>query len=137
MLKTPRRITVCPSCDSSLEVTELSCTVCQTQLRGVFPPVPLARIASEHQQFIETFVLCRGIIRDVERTLGISYPTVRARLDAAVGALEEAVRPPAEVLPVLQRPRPKSDSKTRGDILRQVASGDLTPAEAAQRLRIL
>ena len=138
MLKIPRRITVCPSCDSSLEVTELSCTVCQTQLRGVFPPVPLARIAPEHQQFIETFVLCRGIIRDVERTLGISYPTVRARLDAAVGALEEAVRPPAEVPPVVpQRPRVKPDSSARGDILRQVASGDLTPAEAAERLRIL
>ena len=128
MLKTPRRITVCPSCDSSLEVTELSCTLCQTQLRGVFPPVPLARIAPEHQQFIETFVLCRGIIRDVERTLGISYPTVRARLDAAVGALEEASRPAA---------KPGIKTKSRGDILRQVASGELTPSEAAERLRVL
>src|SRR4051812_27423702 len=122
MLKTPKRITVCPACDSSLEVTELSCTVCNTQLRGVFPPAPLARIAPEHQQFIETFVLCRGIIRDVERTLGLSYPTVRARLDAAVIALEAAVRP-AEALPKPMGPRIKTNDRERREILRQVAAG--------------
>ena len=132
MLRKPRRITVCPSCDSALEVTELSCTACRTQLRGVFPPVPLARIAPEHQQFIETFVLCRGIIRDVERALGLSYPTVRARLDAAVIALESSVRSVDSTLPVLTK-----DDGRRREILRLVAAGDLSPTEAAERLRTL
>ena len=134
MLRNPRRITVCPCCDSSLEITELSCSVCETQLRGVFPAVPLARIAAEHQQFIETFVLCRGIIRDVERALGISYPTVRARLDAAVSALEAAVRP-VEV-PALPPAVPDKDVRRR-EILRKVAAGDMTPSAAAERLRTL
>lgn len=65
--------------------------------------------------------------------LGISYPTVRSRLDAAVSALEEAARP-VELRPV---PRPRRDETARREILRQVASGDLAPAEAAERLRIL
>src|SRR5688572_25476753 len=131
MARTRRRITVCPCCDSALEVTELSCTVCETHLKGIFPPVPLARVAPEHQQFIETFVLCRGIIRDVERALGISYPTVRARLDAAVGALESAVRSvdvPAHQ-PEVASP---DDDVRRREILRQVAAGHLTPSAAAE-----
>jgi hypothetical protein len=98
--------------------------------------VPLARIASEHQQFIETFVLCRGIIRDVERALGISYPTVRARLDAAVSALEAAVRPADVPVRNLDRSLPEEDMQRR-EILRQVAAGDLTPSAAAERLRTL
>jgi hypothetical protein len=114
----------------------LTCTACKTQLRGVFPPVPLARVAPEHQQFIETFVLCRGIIRDVERTLGISYPTVRARLDAAVIALEAAARP-------VELPAPRGGDagrdrdEQRREVLRQVAAGELSPAAAAERLRTL
>ncbi|MES2459018.1 MAG: DUF2089 domain-containing protein [Armatimonadota bacterium] len=135
MLRT-RRITECPSCESPLEVTELSCTVCQTRLQGVFPAVPLARIASEHQQFIETFVLCRGIIRDVERVLGISYPTVRARLDAAVSALEIAVRP-ANVSALPDGMTGPEEDTRRREILRLVAAGDLTPEAAAKRLRSL
>jgi len=139
----PRRISQCPLCDSPLKVTELSCTVCETRLQGVFSPAPLAQIAPEHQRFIETFIRCRGIIRDVERALGISYPTVRARLDAAVQAVEVAI---AEKVPAprieqeaVDRTRPGSvdqDSRRR-DILRRVAEGEMEPAEAADRLRQL
>jgi hypothetical protein len=134
MSRNRRHITVCPCCDSSLEISELSCSVCNTQLRGIFPAVPLARIGAEHQQFIETFVLCRGIIRDVERALGISYPTVRARLDAAVGALEAAVRPVELPAPP---PAAADEDVRRREILRQVAAGDLAPSAAAERLRTL
>ncbi|MBC8104697.1 MAG: DUF2089 domain-containing protein [Cytophagales bacterium] len=130
-------MTFCPACDSPLEVTELTCTGCHTRLQGVFPPVALARIAPEHQQFIEIFVRSRGIIREVERELGISYPTVRARLDAAVAALEIASAPvplPAP-LPLLQGPA--ANEPHRREILRQVSTGELAPAEAAERLRTL
>ena len=138
MSNIPRRISQCPLCDSPLKVTELSCTACETRLQGVFSPAPLAQIAPEHQRFIETFVRCRGIIRDVERALGISYPTVRARLDAAVQAVETAIAEKATT------PRPEPD-RTRGldqdsrrrDILRRVAAGEIEPAEAADRLRQL
>jgi hypothetical protein len=113
----------CPVCDETLRVSELSCPACRTRLCGEFPPPPLARLSAEHQSFIATFVRCRGVIRDVERMLGISYPTVRARLDAAVNALEATLTedPPPE------NPR-------RRAILRQVEDGNLSATEAVRLL---
>jgi hypothetical protein len=123
-----RRITACPVCDATLRVTELSCAVCQTRLHGDFPPTALARLSPEHQSFIETFILCRGVIRDVERALGISYPTVRARLDAAVEALETVVAAKHAV---------ESREDARRTVLRQIEEGQITPEQAAERLRKL
>ena len=121
-----RRITACPVCDAPLRVTELTCAVCKTSLHGDFPPPPLARLAPEHQAFIETFVQCRGVIRDVERALGISYPTVRAKLDAAVEALEA----------ILHAQQATEDrEERRRAVLRQVEEGTITPERAAEMLR--
>ncbi len=138
-----RPVTQCPVCDAPLRVTELSCTRCETKLHGAFAPPPLARLSAEHQQFITTFVLCRGVIRDVERALGVSYPTVRARLDAALTALEGAISAgdlPAHAPPVPPRPAappPPELSERRRELLRQVQNGALDPAEAAEALRRL
>lgn len=129
-----RPVTQCPVCDAPLRVTELSCGQCATRLSGVFPAPPLARLAEEHQQFITTFLRCRGVIRDVEQALEISYPTVRARLDSAVAALEallaEADTPPAP-------PRPPDTADHRRELLRQVEEGVLDPSAAAEALRRL
>ena len=123
---TPRQITQCPMCDAGLRVSELSCTVCETRISGAFVSAPLARLPTEQQRFVETFVRCRGVLRDVERELGVSYPTVRARLDAAVAALET----------VIESPRPEANP-SRTQLLRDVESGRLSPADAAQALRRL
>ena len=137
----PRTLTHCPVCDNTLQVTELSCDRCATRLHGVFPAPPLARLPREHLEFIQTFVQCRGVIRDVERVLGISYPTVRARLDAAVLALDAALVRPAPSLsqvpappPAPVPPTPAYQSAARRAILRQVARGRMTPTEAADAL---
>jgi hypothetical protein len=134
-----RQITQCPVCDAALRVSELSCTNCDTKLQGTFTSAPLAMLPVEHQRFIETFVLCRGVIRDMERELGVSYPTVRARLDAAVSALETVLEPEPPSLsrePVLPSlPRPRDDHRRR--LLRDVEEGRLTPAQAAEALRNL
>jgi hypothetical protein len=121
-----RAITECPVCDGSLQVTELSCGACGTRLQGHFPPPPLGRLPAEHQRFVETFVRCRGVLRDMERELGVSYPTVRARLDAAVAALEA----------VLAGEAPAREHRRR-EILQQVAAGTLTALQAAEALRDL
>ena len=143
-----RQVTQCPVCEAPLRITELSCTACDTKLHGTFPPSPLARLGPEHQRFIETFVLCRGIIRDVERALGISYPTVRARLDAAVAALKdcqaEAAR--ASAASALSSGAAASEppravdaalAERRREVLRQVETGLLDAGEAAEALRRL
>ncbi len=133
-----RQITQCPTCDASLRISELSCTLCDTRLHGTFASAPLAALPVDHQRFIETFVLCRGVIRDMERELGVSYPTVRARLDATVLALEsvlDAERPPTPPLSTPSNTPPPRDSRKR--LLRDVEEGRLTPAQAAEALRNL
>src|SRR5688500_13763997 len=84
-----RLLTECPICDQPLEGTELDCRACATPLRGPFPPsgFPVCVLPAEHLSFLETFLRCRGNMRDVERSLGVSYPTVRARLDALLDSL--------------------------------------------------
>ena len=77
----------CPLCSGSLEVTEASCLDCGIQIRGHFELAPYRNLDPEQLRFLETFLRCRGIIRDVEAALGISYPTVRGRLDALLNAL--------------------------------------------------
>ena len=66
---------------------------------------------------------CRGVIRDVERMLGISYPTVRAKLDAAVSALEATLTDATA-----------PETPRRRAILRQVEEGSLTASEAVRLL---
>ncbi len=128
-----RDVNQCPVCDAALQVTELSCTRCETRLVGVFPPPPLARLPLEQQRFVEVFLRCRGVLRDVERALGVSYPTVRARLDAAVDALEDLTPPPSPP----ETTRPDRAEEKRKEILQAVAEGRTDAAEAAQALRRL
>lgn len=131
----PIPITECPACSAPLGVTELSCSRCDTRLKGVFAQAPLARLGAEHQRFVEVFLLNRGVIRDVERALAISYPTVRARLDTAVAALESIIAEDRE----LSMPRNGEVEKDalRRDLLLQVRAGQVSPAAAAEKLRKL
>jgi hypothetical protein len=81
-------VSKCPACgESAFTLERVRCTECGTAVEGSFRTSKLGSLPMEHQDFIEVFVRCRGNIKDVERVLGISYPTVRGRLDRAVGAL--------------------------------------------------
>src|SRR5829696_7160170 len=71
----------CPVCAHELTVTRLQCRHCGTAVEGQFALGRFARLKGEQLAFLEVFVKNRGIIKDVEAELGISYPTVRARLD--------------------------------------------------------
>ena len=86
MRRTPSQ---CPVCDLPLSITELRCRGCGTTLRGEFALTrcSFCHLPPEQLRFLELFLRCRGNLRDVERTLGLSYPTVRARLDALLATL--------------------------------------------------
>jgi len=125
-----------------LYIAGLACDTCGTTVGGRFPLPPLARLAPEHQAFIETFIRCRGVIRDVERALGISYPTVRTRLDAVVDALENTLEQPYLVPPVMPPvptapPSVNDREERRRDVLRLVEEGTLSPKDAAKLLQVL
>jgi hypothetical protein len=80
----------CPSCGGTIIITELSCTACGSQVKGSFALHPFRMLSQEQLAFIETFIFCRGSIREVEKQLGISYPTVRNRLNNVIQALTDA-----------------------------------------------
>lgn len=70
-----------------MTVTRLKCGNCGTELTGSFAPCRFCRLEEKHLQFVETFLRCRGSIKEVEKALGVSYPTVKNMLDAALTAL--------------------------------------------------
>jgi hypothetical protein len=117
-----RPVTHCPSCSQVLRVARWRCPGCGVGIDGDFAPTPLARLDADHQAFVEVFLECRGVIRDVERVLGISYPTVRARLDAVVDAL-------ANVRADVDSAQPE-----RRAVLEAVAGGRLSPEDAVRIL---
>ena len=91
-------ISRCPVCDGQLKVTKLKCENCQTVIENDFTLSKFDYLSEEELHFTETFIRCRGNIKEVEKELGISYPTVRARLDGIIRALgyEDTARKDAE-----------------------------------------
>jgi hypothetical protein len=80
-------ISTCPVCSSELTVTRLNCRSCGTTLEGEFSVGRFGRLSREQLLLLESFLRSRGNLRDMERELGISYPTVRSRVEALVRAL--------------------------------------------------
>jgi hypothetical protein len=78
----------CPICSGCLDVTTVACACCQIEIKGAFSPHWLTGLDREQIDFLLTFVRCRGVIRDIEALLGVSYPTVRNRVDQLVDAVE-------------------------------------------------
>ena len=71
----------CPSCESQLSVTELSCPECNTKVSGQYLLPLLLQISEEDQQFILDFFLSSGSLKEMANQMGKSYPTVRNKLD--------------------------------------------------------
>src|SRR5262249_46084015 len=70
----------CPSCEGPLAVTQLSCPACELTLQGKFHTNEFSTLAEEDLHFLRIFILTEGSIRDMESALGVSYPTIKARL---------------------------------------------------------
>lgn len=71
----------CPSCESSLSVTQLSCNHCSTTVSGNYNLPLLLQISEEEQNFILQFFLTSGSLKEMATQMGNSYPTVRNKLD--------------------------------------------------------
>jgi len=114
----------CPTCGHELELRELACPSCETVVRGRWAASPFSRLTADQQNFLTLFVRSRGNLSDVERTLGVSYPTVRAKLEEIIGALGE-----------VPQPRPAEPPATREEILARVSRGELGVDEGVSLLR--
>jgi hypothetical protein len=71
----------CPSCESPLSVSQLSCTTCQTVVSGNYVLPFLLQLTQEEQLFVFQFVLTSGSLKEMAAQMGNSYPTVRNKLD--------------------------------------------------------
>ncbi|MGH2344359.1 MAG: DUF2089 domain-containing protein [Chloroflexota bacterium] len=125
--------TQCPSCTGPLAITRLTCPACGTEVGGAFSLGRLASLREPHASLLELFLRLRGNMKQMERTLGLSYPTVRARLEEALTAA--GLDREEEIVP-LTRPDPDL-SERRAAILNGLEQGEIAPAEAAARLREL
>lgn len=121
----PAVIGKCPICSAQLHVVRLECGSCGTRLEGRFSLGRFHSLSAEQLDFLEVFIRARGNFKEVERELGISYPTVRARLDAVIRAL--GFQTEAE-------PDREAETERRKEILRQLAEGRIGPEDAASLL---
>ena len=114
----------CPVCGDELTVTRLHCRNCDSTLEGHFNLGKFYRLTPEQLHFVETFIKCEGKITRVEEELGISYPTVRNRLNDVIRALGYEVAAEATV-----------SAEKRRAILEQLRAGEVSPDEAAELLK--
>ncbi len=127
-------IATCPVCSGELTIARLHCRTCGTALEGEFGVGRFGRLDREQLGLLESFLRSRGNLKEMERELGISYPTVRGRVDALVRALGLGDAPDDE----LDTDEPASDqSADRRSILERLARKEMSAEEAAEALRAL
>ena len=113
----------------SLHISELTSDESGVVIRGRFEVPRYTRLDADQAMFLETFLRCRGNLTSVEKEMGMSYPTVRARLDQMLAALDLA--PVAETT----KKDPKVDMETKRQVLDQLEKGEITASEAKERLK--
>lgn len=77
----------CPVCGNKLTVTKLDCDNCKTSYNGEFELNNFNYLDIDEKEFVFTFLKCRGNIKEMEKALNISYPTVRNKLDKVINRL--------------------------------------------------
>ncbi len=110
----------CPACGGEVEITRISCTNCDTEVTGRFTPCRFCRLPPETAQFLELFVKNRGNVKEMERELGISYWTIRSRINELIKDLGFETDEQEEL------------GSERQEILARVNRGEISASEAAE-----
>ncbi|HUR17070.1 MAG TPA: DUF2089 domain-containing protein [Candidatus Limnocylindrales bacterium] len=128
-------ISTCPVCESQLHVTRLHCNTCGTTIDGEFNVGRFARLGRDQMLLLEAFLRSRGNLRELERELGVSYPTVRGRVEALIRAIGLSDGTP---LPHGSEPKtvePQVDPQTRRAVLERLSRREITAEQAVAALR--
>lgn len=112
----------CPVCGAQLMLTRLGCQTCGTELSGSFEPCEFCGISQDDRDLLRVFLSSRGNMKELERHLGVSYPTARARLDGVLSRLG------------LAAPVGTPEPRDRLEILEALARGELDIDEAQRQL---
>lgn len=152
----------CPVCGDELIITRKGCLNCGTELAGEFASCPYCALDDADNDLLRVFLTSRGNLREVEKHLGVSYPTARARFDAVIAKLgltptsdtpadaepapgtadesaaQEQVQDQEQEQEQVPGQVPPSEYGTpQEQILARVASGELSSEVAAQLLAAL
>ncbi|HUZ86474.1 MAG TPA: DUF2089 domain-containing protein [Candidatus Baltobacterales bacterium] len=111
----------CPVCNHRLATTRLTCPECSTELSGAFTSCEFCVLTDEDRDVLRVFLASRGNMKELERHLGVSYPTARARFDALLAKIG------------IDR-APTTPSLSRVELMEQVARGEMDVDEALNRL---
>ncbi len=111
----------CQNCGGELKINRLSCGDCGLSVAGRIALPRLARLSGADREFVEMFVLAAGSLKEVGRMMGLSYPTVRARLDRIIGRLKEL---------------DEGSQAERMGIIRRLERGEISVEEAARELAL-
>lgn len=111
----------CPVCDGKLIITSYACEDCGSEINGYFEGNKFSKLSKEDLEFIEIFVMNRGSIKEIEKVMGLSYPTVRNKLDNVIKALGHKVSP----------------DKSRMEILEMLDQGLISAEEATEMMKNL
>jgi hypothetical protein len=109
---------ICPDCNAPLGVTRMACPTCKLSLEGEFEVSALGKLSPDDQAFVIAFVRHHGSLKKMEAIFGISYPTVKNRLNAIAARLDKNFENPSPNLYVLE----------------QLSRGELTVEETLERL---
>lgn len=115
-----KRLRNCPVCNARLEVQRYHCPSCDITIEGQFAISELAALNAEQQEFVKTFICCSGSIKEVEKKLGISYPTVKNKLK--------------QVQDILCPESKSSLSEESEEILKKLEQGAISVEEAIQAI---
>ena len=118
----PQITAECPYCQQVMTVSRMRCHACDVAVDAAFPTARLANLPTEHQRFIEIFVLASGSLKEMAEQTGVSYPTVRSRLDKVIAALREEIG---------------KTQQTKGTILDAVSEGKLSAETAAKLIKAI
>ncbi|WP_059170481.1 DUF2089 domain-containing protein [Bacillus sp. FJAT-27445] len=114
-------ITNCPVCSKTLKITKLQCSHCQTTIENEFELSKLASLSKDQLHFVEVFLTCRGNIKEVEKEMGISYPTVRGKLTDIISSIG-----------YVQKKKNEVDEEK---VITMLENGEITPEEAIKLLK--
>lgn len=130
-------ISTCPVCSNELSVTRLHCRSCGTALEGDFSVGRFGRLNRDQVALLESFLRSRGNLRDMVRELGISYPTVRSRVEALIRALGFGPRADGETVEDAAAEGAGGPPATRQEILERLARHEISADAAATAIRAL
>lgn len=108
-----------------MRVSQCTCEACQVTIDGDFPSIPLGNLPTAHQRFIEMFVLASGNLKEIASLAGVSYPTVRSRLDKVISALREEI--------TAQQGAPQSGNETKASKRRSGKGPGVTKSAKADQ----